>query len=293
MTAVRQLDEAPAAFDAASGRAHAQAVVAASGTSFYWSMRLLPRAKRDAMYAIYAFCREVDDIADGALPPALKLAQLAGWRAEVEALFAGHASWPTTLALIEPVDRFDLPKAEFDAMIDGMEMDAGERMRAPELAELERYCRCVAGAVGLLSVRVFGALGPDPERGALALAEALQLTNILRDLTEDAERGRLYLPRELLEQQKIAERDPQRVLDHPALPAVCAALSERARRRFEEADRRFAGSDRRRMRPALVMMQVYRRTLERLVARGWQRLDQPVRLAKPERLWLALRYGLL
>jgi phytoene/squalene synthetase len=174
-----------------------------------------------------------------------------------------------------------------------MEMDAGERMRAPPLADLERYCRCVAGAVGLLSVRVFGAFGPEPDRGALALGEALQLTNILRDLVEDAARGRLYLPRELLDRQGIAGRDPGRVLDHPALPAVCARLAERARARFEEADRRFAGSDRRRMRPALVMMQVYRRTLERLVARGWQRLDQPVRLAKPERLWLALRYGLI
>ena len=293
MTGLRQLDEAPAAFDAATGRAHAQAVVAASGTSFYWGMRLLPRAKRDAMYAVYAFCREVDDVADGDLPPAAKLAELDAWRTEVEALFAGHPSWPTTLALVEPVRRFDLPKAEFDAMIDGMQMDAGERMRAPDLAELERYCRCVAGAVGLLSVRVFGALGRDPERGALALGEALQLTNILRDLVEDAERGRLYLPRELLDRQAIAERDPTRVLDHPALPAVCAELAERARQRFDEADRRFAGSDRRRMRPALVMMQVYWRTLERLVARGWQRLDQPVRLAKPERLWLALRYGLL
>jgi squalene synthase HpnD len=296
MTTLRPTDgptDGPAAFDAATGRAHAQAVVAASGTSFYWSMRLLPRAKRDAMYAIYAFCREVDDIADGGLPPAVKLAQLAAWRTEVEALFAGRASWPTTLALVEPVGRFDLPKAEFEAMIDGMEMDAGERMRAPPLAELERYCRCVAGAVGLLSVRVFGALGDGPAQGALALGEALQLTNILRDLTEDAARGRLYLPRELLERQGIAERDPDQVLDHPALPEVCAALAERARRRFEHADMLFAGSDRHLMRPALVMMQIYWRTLERLVARGWQRLDQPVRLAKPERLWLALRYGLL
>jgi squalene synthase HpnD len=296
MTTFRRVDgptDAPTMIDAASGRAHAQAVVVASGTSFYWGMRLLPRVKRDAMYAIYAFCREVDDIADGVQPPAVKLAQLAAWRDEVEALFAGRASWPTTLALVEPIERFDLPRAEFDAMIDGMEMDAAERMQAPPLSELERYCRCVAGAVGLLSVRVFGARGDGAARGALALGEALQLTNILRDLAEDAARGRLYLPRELLEQEGIADRDPKRVLDHPALPAVCAALAERARRRFEEADRRFTGGNRRPMRPALVMMQVYRRTLERLIARGWQRLDQPVRLAKPERLWLALRYGLL
>ncbi len=293
MTARPQTDDAPTAFDPATGRAHVQAVVAASGTSFYWSMRLLPRVKRDAMYAIYAFCREVDDIADGALPPVVKLAQLAAWRAEVEALFAGRASWPTTLALVQPVERFDLPKAEFDAMIDGMEMDAGERMRAPPLAELERYCRCVAGAVGLLSVRVFGAHGPASEQGALALGEALQLTNILRDLAEDAARGRLYLPRELLEQQGIAIGDPERVLEHQALPEVCGALAGRARQRFGDAERLFADTDRRQLRPALVMMQVYWRILERLIARGWQRLDQPVRLAKPERLWLALRYGLL
>jgi presqualene diphosphate synthase len=293
MTARPQTDDAPTAFDPATGRAHVQAVVAASGTSFYWSMRLLPRVKRDAMYAIYAFCREVDDIADGALPPVVKLAQLAAWRAEVEALFAGRASWPTTLALVQPVERFDLPKAEFDAMIDGMEMDAGERMRAPPLAELERYCRCVAGAVGLLSVRVFGAHGPASERGALALGEALQLTNILRDLAEDAARGRLYLPRELLKQQGIAIGDPERVLEHQALPEVCGALAGRARQRFGDAERLFADTDRRQLRPALVMMQVYWRILERLIARGWQRLDQPVRLAKPERLWLALRYGLL
>ena len=279
--------------DLASAQAHVQAVVAASGSSFYWSMRLLPRVKRDAMYAIYAFCREVDDIADGDAPAAAKLDELAAWRAEVEALFAGRPSWPTALALARPVARFDLPKAEFDAMIDGMEMDAAERMRAPTMAELERYCRCVAGAVGQLSVRVFGARGEAPERGALALGEALQLTNILRDLAEDTARGRLYLPRELLAQQGITSRDPDRVLAHPALPEVCGALAERARRRFEDADRLFARSDRRRLRPALVMMQVYRRTLERLVARGWQRLDQPVRLARPERLWLAVRYGLL
>jgi phytoene synthase len=144
-----------------------------------------------------------------------------------------------------------------------------------------------------LSVRVFGARGPRIERGALALGEALQLTNILRDLTEDARRGRLYLPRELLRGHGIDGSDPGPVLAHPALPEVCAALAERTRQRFADAERLLATGDRRQLRPALVMMQVYRRTLERLIARGWQRLDQPVRLARPERLWLALRYGLL
>ena len=284
---------APARPALGAAEAHVRAVVIGSGTSFYWGMRLLPAARRKGMYAIYAFCREVDDIADGAAPLAAKLEQLAGWRREVDALFAARPSRPTTLALLEPVARFDLPAAEFHAVIDGMEMDAAGTMRAPPLADLVRYCRCVAGAVGLLSIRVFGAHGEEARRGALALGEALQLTNILRDLAEDAARGRLYLPRELLEQHRIAGTDPVGALRHPGLPSVCEAVAGRARTRFADAERHFGRGDRRALRPALVMMHVYRRTLDRLIARGWRQLERPVRLARPERLWLALRYGLL
>jgi presqualene diphosphate synthase len=276
-----------------AAEAHVRDVVVASGTSFYWGMRLLPAAKRKAMYAIYAFCREVDDVADGDGPAAAKLDELAGWRREIEALFAGRPGRPTTLALAEPIERFDLPAGEFHAMIDGMEMDAGETMRAPAMAELVRYCRCVAGAVGLLSIRVFGADGDGTRQGALALGEALQLTNILRDLSEDAARGRLYLPRELLARHGVAAADPPSVLRDPRLPPVCDALAARAKERFAAAEAGFESRDRRALRPALVMMHLYRRTLDRLIARGWRQLEDPVRLAKPERLWLALRYGLL
>jgi phytoene synthase len=178
-------------------------------------------------------------------------------------------------------------------MIDGMEMDAGGTMHAPPMAELVRYCRRVAGAVGLLSIRVFGGDNEEVRRGALALGEALQLTNILRDLSEDAARGRLYLPRELLERHRVVATDPLRALRDPSLPDVCDALAARAGERFAAAERHFAHGDRRTLRPALVMMHVYRRTLDRLIARGWRQLEQPVRLATPERLWLALRYGLL
>jgi len=276
-----------------AAEAHVREVVVGSGTSFYWGMRLLPAAKRKAMYAIYAFCREVDDVADGEAPGAAKLAELAGWRREVEALFAGRPRRPTMLALAAPVARFGLPAREFHAMIDGMEMDAAGTMCAPPMADLVRYCRCVAGAVGLLSIRVFGADGERAREGALALGEALQLTNILRDLSEDAARGRLYLPRELLEQHRIAVAEPLRVLRDPRLPKVCDALAALARERFVAAERRFEPRHRRALRPALVMMHLYRRTLDRLLARGWRHLEDPVRLAKPERLWLALRYGLL
>jgi phytoene synthase len=283
----------PTAAVRSAAEAHVRDVVVGSGTSFYWGMRLLPAAKRKAMYAIYAFCREVDDVADGDAPSAAKLDELVGWRREIEALFAGRPRRPTTLALMEPVARFDLPAGEFHAMIDGMEMDAGGTMRAPPMADLVRYCRCVAGAVGLLSIRVFGADGERTREGALALGEALQLTNILRDLAEDAARGRLYLPRELLEQHRIAVAEPLRVLRDPRLPKVCDAMAALARERFVAAERRFEPRHRRALRPALVMMHLYRRTLDRLLARGWRHLEAPVRLAKPERLWLALRYGLL
>jgi phytoene synthase len=255
-------------------------------------MRLLPAAKREAMFAIYAFCREVDDIADSEAPPASKRAGLALWRSEMDALYLGRPSRPTTRALAAPIERFELPRAEFDAMIDGMEMDA-EAMRAPPMAMLERYCRCVAGAVGVLSVRVFGARGRDRDAGALALGDALQLTNILRDLAEDATFGRLYLPRELLDRHGITGDDPAIVLRDPALPAVCRELAARATERFDAADRWLAGEKRGLVRPALIMRGVYRRTLERLIAKDWQQLDPPVRLGKAERLWVAFRHGLL
>ena len=290
----RRVASAPtAAPELGAAQAHVRAVVISSGTSFYWGMRLLPAAKRRAMYAIYAFCREVDDVADGEAPVAAKLDELAGWRREIDALFEGCPSRPTTLALLEPVARFDLPAGEFHAMIDGMEMDADDSMRAPPMSELIRYCRCVAGAVGLLSIRVFGTHGEEVRRGALALGEALQLTNILRDLSEDATRGRLYLPSELLQQHGIAGSDPMSALRDPGLPKVCDAVADRARTRFADAQRHFGHADRRALRPALVMMHVYRRTLDRLTERGWRKLEHSVRLPRPERLWLALRYGLL
>jgi squalene synthase HpnD len=279
--------------DLAASQEHVRAVVAGSGTSFYWGMRLLPAVKREAMFAIYAFCREVDDVADSDVSPASKRAGLALWRAELEALYAGRPGRPTSLALAVPIERFDLPRAEFDAMIDGMEMDASEALRAPPMAMLERYCRCVAGAVGVLSVRVFGARAPDRDAGAVALGDALQLTNILRDLAEDASFDRLYLPRELLGRHGIASDEPARVLRDPALPAVCRELAARAAERFDAADRWLAQEDRREVRPALIMRGVYRRTLERLIVQDWQQLEPPVRLGRAERLWVAIRHGLL
>jgi len=267
-------------------------VVVKAKTSFYWAMRLLPAEKRQAMFAVYAFCRVVDDIADGDLPEAAKLRQLQGWREEIERLYAGEARDPIARALIEPVRRFGLAREDFIAMIDGMETDARGGLIAPSMAELELYCSRVAGAVGLMSVRIFGAPRAGSRELAHSLGEAVQLTNVLRDLDEDAGLGRLYLPRELLEKHGVPTDSPSAALRHPRLAAACADLVAVAERRFDEAVALLAAMPRRPLRPARIILVVYRRLLQRLRQRGFVRIAEPVKLSKAEKLWLILRHGL-
>jgi phytoene synthase len=266
--------------------------VEAAGTSFYWAMRMLPQARRDGMYAVYAFCREVDDIADDA-PQAEKAAGLAAWHDEIEALYAGRPRRLVSRALLEPVARYRLRKSDFHDVIDGMEMDAAEDIRAPDLATLDLYCARVAAAVGHLSVHVFGDASAAAHRVADALGRALQLTNIRRDLDEDAQRGRLYLPCEMLDRHGIRTSEPLAVLRHPALPMVCRDLAGLAVKRFDEAGAAMRQCSRRAMRPAAVMGAVYRATLDALIRTGWRDPAQRVNLSKPLKLWLVLRYGLL
>jgi len=273
-------------------RAAVRARVEAAGTSFYWAMRVLPEARRDAMFAIYAFCREVDDIADGTAAPEAKRRDLDAWRGEVAALFAGRPATAAGRALMEPTRAFGLRRADFLAVIDGMEMDAAE-MRAPSLAELDLYCDRVASAVGRLSVRAFGVATEAADRVAHSLGRALQLTNILRDLAEDGARGRLYLPREQLQAAGISASDPAAVLTHPALPRVCTGLAEIAERHFAEARAAMRECPRRPMRPAAVMGAIYHATLARLRRRGWRDLEREVKIPAALKLWFALRYGLL
>jgi phytoene synthase len=267
--------------------------VEAAGTSFYWAMRLLPEARRDGMYAVYAFCREVDDIADDLPTLAEKQAGLAMWRDEIAALYIGTPRHPVARALRDPVERFRLRREDFEAVIDGMEMDAVADIRAPDLATLDLYCGRVAGAVGHLSVHVFGDASGDAHRVADALGRALQLTNILRDLDEDAQRGRLYLPREMLDRHGIRTDDPVAVLRHPALPAVCRDLAVVAEGHFAEAERAMALCSRRAMRPAAVMGAFYHAMLEALVAASWRDPAARVSLSKPRKLWLVLRHGIV
>lgn len=262
-TAADQIGNLP---DEAALRAAIRRRVEAAGTSFYWAMRLLPEERRNGMYAVYAFCREVDDIADDSnASPEQKVAALDAWRREIDALYAGNL--PRGLigrALRHPVLCYGLRREDFHAVIDGMEMDAAEDIRAPAMATLDLYCARVAAAVGHLSVHVFGDASENAHAVADSLGRALQLTNILRDLDEDARRGRLYLPHEILDRHGIRTVEPLHVLRHPALPAACRDLAAIAKRHFDAAEEAMAGCSRRTMRPAALMGAFYHAMLDAL-----------------------------
>lgn len=268
-------------------------IVRRARTSFYWAMRRLPAARRNAMFAIYAFCREVDDIADDPGVEADKNRRLDEWRGEIERLYSGDPQMPISRALASPVARFGLGREDFLHVIDGMKMDARESLRIADMSELEDYCDRVACAVGRLSNRVFGIDAETGDRVAAALGEALQLTNILRDLAEDAARDRLYLPLSLLRAHGIDGEDPAKVLAHPNLAKACVDIADLAKRRFYEAAALLDRCDRAQMRPAVMMMEVYRRIFERLVARGWSSINERVSLSKAEKLWVVFRYGII
>jgi len=264
----------------------------ASGSSFYAGMRMLPRDRREAVYQIYSFCRAVDDIADagGSRPP--RLAQLAQWRADVDQLYAG-APPPHLRGLDEPRRRFALERADFMAIIDGMEMDVVEDIRAPDWAMLDRFCDCVASAVGRLCVNVFGLARAEGVELAHHLGRALQLTNILRDVDEDAALGRLYLPGEALRNVGIESSDPDTVLADARLPAATTPVLARAREHFRAADAVMQRCPRRLVRTPRLMEQAYLVLLRKLTMRGWMPPRTKVSIGKLQLLWIVARYGLL
>jgi len=260
----------------------------ASGSSFYTAMRILPRERREAIFEIYSFCRAVDDIADDGGPRDQRLQQLADWRADIDAFYAGRP--PSRLrALSGPIRTFALRREDFLAIIDGMEMDVTSDIRAPDWATLDLYCDRVASAVGRLCVRVFGMEEAPGIALAFHLGRALQLTNILRDLDEDSGIGRLYLPREALVAAGIDTTDPHEVLASPLLGDACAMVVERARTHFREADRIMQSCPRRAVRAPRVMGEAYQSILDGLVARGWSPPRTSVRLSRKRLGWILLR----
>jgi squalene synthase HpnD len=270
----------------------AEAAQAASGSSFYAGMRILPPAEREAMYAIYAYCRAVDDIADDqGGSRAERDGALAQWRQAIDALYRGGD--PGLAAFLRPaVDRFGLRRDDFEAVIDGMAMDVAEDIRWPPMAELDLYCDRVASAVGRLAVRVFGM---DEEPGkALAqhLGRALQLTNILRDIDEDAAIERVYLPAEALAGAGVPLDDIDRVIADPRIDAACRIVADRAKAHFAEATAIMAKRPAGHLIAPRLMSAAYSRLLRKMLAAGWRPPRRRIRHNKLALLWTLVRLKL-
>jgi hypothetical protein len=263
-----------------------------AGTSSSWVMPFLPVQRRKAVYALYAFCREIDHIADGAASPSLKQILFMNWRSEIAHLYGGRPRHSVTLGLNQAIHRYGLRCHDFLAIIDGAEMKAQTDTRAPSFAQLDRYCECTAVAVSRLLVRIFGEETPAGEHVAAELGRALQFTDILRDLTQDAKRHRLFLPRELLQTNGVFATMPSGCW-RSRLCLTCAVISPyspNAITRLPLRQLRLAVARRCARRP--VMLGIYRALLDALLVRGWRELDVPVRISFRHELALLLRHGL-
>jgi phytoene synthase len=265
----------------------------ASGSSFYAGMRVLPKAERQAMFAIYAFCRAVDDIADDQQgDPAERTAALDAWRADIESMYAGGDPGRAHFVAGD-VGRFGLRKADFLTVIDGMQMDVDRDIRAPDMATLDLYCDRVASAVGRLSVKVFGMDEAPGQKLAHHLGRALQLTNILRDLDEDASIGRLYLAKEPLEAAGITTDDPSAVIADPRVDQACRALAKVAHAHYASAQAVMDDRPRGKLAAPRLMGAVYSRILAKTEQDGWAPPRRRARIGKGELLWIVLSRGLV
>jgi squalene synthase HpnD len=265
----------------------------ASGSSFYAAMRLMAKPEREAMFAIYAFCRAVDDIADdGVGTREERHAALDAWRADLQSLYAGGDPGRAAF-LAGAMRRYGLRKADFLTVVDGMDMDVAEDVRAPLLETLDLYCERVASAVGRLSIKVFGMdEGPGFEL-AHHLGRALQLTNILRDLDEDARIGRLYLPRAYLRDAGIETNNPKHALSNPAIDRACRKVAQLAHQHYETAMRVLRARPKGRLRAPKLMAAVYSEILREMEKVGWAPPRHRVRLSKPRLARIVLANGLI
>ena len=267
---------------------YCESKAAQSGSSFYYSFRLLPPERRRAITALYAYCREVDDVVDEVHDPGVARAKLAWWRAEIAAVYEGTPQHPVAQALVPVVRTYRLPREHFDAVIDGMAMDLAQQ-RYADFAELERYCHRVAGVVGLLSAEIFGYEEPSTARFARDLGVAFQLTNIVRDVGEDARRGRIYLPQEDLDRHGVTASAILRGREEPGFRALMAFEVARAREWYDRAMRELAPRDRRAQRASLAMAAIYRALLDEIERDGFRVLDRRIALTPLRKLWIAWR----
>ncbi len=267
---------------------YCQEKAASSGSSFYYSFLFLPDERRKAITALYAFCREVDDVVDECHEPAVARAKLGWWREETARLFSGAPQHPVTRALAPAIERFNLPQEYFQEIIDGMEMDL-EQERYATFNELNLYCYRVAGVVGLLAAEIFGSEERMTARYAQELGLAFQLTNILRDVGEDAARGRIYLPLEELERFGVSERQILQREESAAVRALFDFQLQRARGYYESAFAKLPEADRYRQRAGVIMAAIYLSTLDAIERQEFPVLRKRVSLSPWRKLWVAWR----
>ncbi len=272
-----------------------RALTKASRSNFYYAFLFLPKPKRQALYAVYAFCRVTDDLVDEALTVAAGpnpaatgtgLERLKCWRAEVESCFRGEATHPVTQALAEVIRDFRIPHRYFEELLNGVEMDL-TKSRYATFAELQQYCYRVAGVVGLMCIEIFGYRQPATRAYAEHLGTAFQLTNILRDLAVDAEQGRIYLPQEDLRRFGYSEQDLLERRMTPVFSDLMRFQMERARQFYAAAQAILPQEERRTMLAAEIMSAIYSRILDRIEARGYDVFSDRVRLSDAQRLRLA------
>jgi len=261
---------------------------AASGSSFYYSFRLLEPSRRRAITALYAYCREVDDVVDEVSDPAVARLKLAWWRHEIAAVFDGTPQHPVALALRDVVADFPLPRDELLTVIDGMEMDLTQN-RYLDFTELALYCDRVAGAVGRLSALIFGYRNPATLDYARDLGIAFQLTNIVRDVGEDARRGRIYLPQEDLARFSVSSGALLAGRPSGDFTGLIAFEVDRARSWYERALSQLPAEDRRAQRAGLAMAAIYRTLLDEIARDGYHVLDRRLALTPLRKLWIAWR----
>ena len=259
---------------------------AKSGSSFYYSFMFLPPEQRQAITALYAFCREVDDVVDECHDVSLAQIKLDWWRQEVERIFTGTPTHPVGFALQDVLRRFKLPQEQLLEIIDGMAMDLSQT-RYLDFKGLQLYCYRVASVVGLLSVEIFGYENRQTLKYAHDLGLALQLTNIIRDVGEDARRGRIYLPIEDLQRFGVLAKDILEARYSDAFRELMVFQGERAEQFYEQAFAQLPAGDRKAQRPGLVMAAIYRTLLREIAADGFQVLDRRISLTPVRKVWIA------
>ncbi len=257
-----------------------------SGSSFFWAMRLMSPQKRNAIYSVYAFCREVDDITDGDAPEIQKRNELSNWRTEIESIYQAKPSTLLGQSLMPAVNSYKLVKQDFMDLLDGMEMDIGNSLQIPDLPELWIYCDRVACSVGRLSNSIFELDRETGNKLAKSLGTALQLTNILRDVHEDYTRGHIYLPNSLLIEHGMNSNEINIDIDHSAVSETCKVIAENTRDVFNQSASLLASCEPRQIRPARIMMTLYQRLFEKLCDKGWVDLKSKVSLSTREKIYL-------